>query len=191
MHACLKSLPALAVLLTAALPAHAAYLRYKDDAGTIHIVEDRGEIPEKYRSRAIEMKQPERSGSKRATARAEAPDPQPRVEVYVTSWCGACQRLEAFLEKEQIRHTRYDIEKSSFARKRYDKLGASGVPVTKIGTHIISGYNPVQIQRRLGRDETGLKSAFTSFTPGSWSIGRTLLGAFGIFLGFRFLRKVW
>ena len=179
-------------LVMPAFPVHAAYHRYKDDAGTIHIVEDRGEIPEKYKSRAITIEtKPPPKGTNLPSTPSEAHVAQPRVEVYTAPWCGSCRKLESCLKEERIRYVRYDIDKSQIARKRYQKLCTTGVPVTKIGTHLIRGYDPEQVMRRLGRDGPSVKSAIGGLSPSSWSIPRTLLAAFGIFMGLRFLRRVF
>ena len=64
-----------------------------------------------------------------------------KVEVFVTSWCPYCRALEAFLKEQDITYTRYDIEKSSYGRRRYQELGAGGVPVMLIGSEVIRGFN--------------------------------------------------
>ena len=73
----------------------------------------------------------------------------PRVRVLIASWCPYCQKLEKFLEEKQIPHESFDIERSSTGAGMYSKLGYPGVPVTIIGSTIISGYRPGEILEAL------------------------------------------
>jgi glutaredoxin len=134
---------AAALLLSSANDAAADLHRCTDDSGRVHIVDSVDRIPEKYRSqvRTIEAARPP----------AQRPRAQTPVEVFVTSWCGYCRKLESFLKANRIRYSRYDIEKSSSARQRYEKLGGRGVPVVKIGSDVIRGYAPDAVLKRLKR----------------------------------------
>ncbi|MCA9398853.1 MAG: NrdH-like redox domain-containing protein, partial [Candidatus Omnitrophica bacterium] len=71
------------------------------------------------------------------------------VEIFVTSWCGYCRKLEAFLKKNRIKYKKYDIEKSAYGKKRHQELGGGGIPVTTIGDTVVRGYDPATIQRLL------------------------------------------
>jgi glutaredoxin len=73
------------------------------------------------------------------------------VELFVTSWCGYCRRLEQFLDAKGVRYTRYDIEKDADARQRYQQLGVRGVPVTRVGAAVIIGYDPAAIITAVGK----------------------------------------
>ena len=72
-----------------------------------------------------------------------------KVEVFVTSWCPYCTKLQKFLDDKGIRYTSYDIENDLSARKRYNELGVRGVPITKIGSSIIQGYNPEAVLKAI------------------------------------------
>lgn len=131
--------------------------RYTDDKGSLHFVDDISLVPEKYRGQLKDAKPlpeinivspiiaPQKSG---ATPPSEEPQPPVKpqqaegMEVYVTSWCPYCKKLEAFLKEKGISYTRYDIEKDANANREFNKLGGSGVPLTKIGSHLVRGYNP-------------------------------------------------
>ena len=130
---------AAALLLSSAHDAGADLHRYTDDSGRVHIVDSIDRIPEQYRSQV------------RTIEAAARPSAQTRVEVFVTSWCGYCRKLESFLKANRIRYSRYDIEKSPSAKQRYDKLGGRGVPVVKIGSDVIRGYAPDAVLKRLKR----------------------------------------
>jgi glutaredoxin len=67
------------------------------------------------------------------------------VEVFVTSWCQYCRKLEAFLKENQIRYTRYDVEADAKGAAIFQKLGGTGIPVTRVGSVVIHGYDPGRI----------------------------------------------
>ena len=52
-----------------------------------------------------------------------------KVTMYGASWCGYCKSARAYFKKNKIRYTEYDIDKNANARKRYEKLGGTGVPL--------------------------------------------------------------
>jgi glutaredoxin len=64
------------------------------------------------------------------------------IEVFVTSWCGYCRKMLGFLREKGIPFTVHDIEKDSNAAQAYRELGGNGVPVLRIGSHVVHGYNP-------------------------------------------------
>ncbi len=67
------------------------------------------------------------------------------VEVFVTSWCGYCKKLERFFNDRDIPYTSYDIETNARAAEAYQSMGGTGVPVTRIGSDIVYGYDPDRI----------------------------------------------
>jgi glutaredoxin len=77
---------------------------------------------------------------------------RPKVEVFVTDWCPYCQRLEAFLQKNQVEYVRYNVEQDEKAAAQHDRMtgGQGGIPVTRVGTHVVQGYRPELIGRYLG-----------------------------------------
>ncbi len=139
--------------------------RYTDSAGRVHVVNDTSEVPEQYRSQVTEasalpavnrMGRPGSSPSTRFLSDGNAdqqesngtkPAGDAAVELYVTSWCGYCRKLEKFLDDKGVKYTSYDIEKNSAAKRVYKELGGGGVPVSRIGTVIVRGYNPEAVMR--------------------------------------------
>jgi glutaredoxin len=79
--------------------------------------------------------EPGQTVSKNANARAD-------IEVFVTSWCGYCRKMIGFLRERGIPLTVHDIEKDSNAAQAYRELGGNGVPVVRVGSHVVHGYNP-------------------------------------------------
>lgn len=143
--------------------ASADVLKYQDDEGKTHYVDTPEKVPEKYRSQLKDQaKLPEisrsNSGGRQlyekktysSSSAALAP-----VEIFVTSWCGYCKKLEAFLDKEGVRYTRYDIESSAKGKKLHDELGGGGVPTVRIGKQIIHGFDVEKLKSVLGLDRDG------------------------------------
>lgn len=66
----------------------------------------------------------------------------PKVEMFVTSWCGYCKMLEDILDKNGIPYTIYDVEKDESAAQVYRELKGRGVPLVRVGSKVVYGYNP-------------------------------------------------
>lgn len=65
-----------------------------------------------------------------------------KVEVFVTSWCGYCKMMERFLTQKGVPYTKYDIEENDDAARTYRKLGGRGVPLVRVGSNVVYGYDP-------------------------------------------------
>jgi len=160
----LTVLLAVLVLFVFATAAPAEIFRYTDKNGELHFVDELSRVPKKYRNQ-LKTARPLRDISvvdaTRPAARRQkvgAPPAQrnrsygrANVEVYMTSWCGYCRKLERFLKEKGISYTAYDIEKDSNAARIFSELGGGGVPVTRVGSHVVHGYNPEAVISYLNR----------------------------------------
>ncbi|RIL08466.1 MAG: hypothetical protein DCC75_08805 [Proteobacteria bacterium] len=72
-----------------------------------------------------------------------------KVEVLVVEACPYCNMLEQFLKDKKVRYSRYDIEASARGKRLYKELGGGGVPIIKIGSRVMRGFNPAEIQAEL------------------------------------------
>ena len=79
----------------------------------------------------------------------------PTVEVFVTSWCPYCKSLEAFLQARNIPYVRYDIEADSQGESIYRRLGGGGIPIVRIGSVVMRGFDPDSILRTLAGARRG------------------------------------
>ncbi|HEX8961276.1 MAG TPA: glutaredoxin domain-containing protein [Geobacteraceae bacterium] len=130
--------------------------RYTDSKGGLHFVDDIAKVPKKYRKQVRDAEPQGNVGVMDAT-----PDPPQRkrtahkesqqqsvatgsgpIEVFTTSWCGYCKKMIRFLNDKGIPYTAYDIEKDSAAAQTYRELGGRGVPVVRVGSHVVHGYSP-------------------------------------------------
>ena len=66
----------------------------------------------------------------------------PQVEIFVTSWCPYCRKLESFLKQNRIDYTRYDVENDAKGAEEFGRMGGGGVPMARVGKEIIHGYDP-------------------------------------------------
>ena len=80
--------------------------------------------------------------------------PSQKVEIFVTSWCSYCKKLESFLIQHHIDYKRYDIEQDTTGAEIFEKIGGEGVPVVRIGKEVIHGYDPDAVLAALQEHST-------------------------------------
>ena len=132
--------------------------RYTDSEGRVHYTTNAAEIPPKYAEQAAVKRElpPVSKVQSRAYSITMPADPLPslgrkKVEIFVTRWCPYCKALEGFLKAQRVTYTKYDIEKDAAAEREYNRLGRPGVPVTKIGNEVLSGFDQADLLAALGR----------------------------------------
>ena len=142
------------ILLVAVGVSRAEVIRYTDSQGVLHFVDDISKVPKKYRKQVENAESQGNLSVMDAAPASRTPlvrtalEQQNRssgsanVEVFLTSWCGYCKKMVQFLNEKGIPYTAYDIEKDAAAARSYDELGGNGVPVVRVGSHIVHGYNP-------------------------------------------------
>jgi glutaredoxin len=69
------------------------------------------------------------------------------VIIYTTEKCVFCKKAKRYFKKNNIAYTEYDIEKNASAKKRYDAMGATGVPVILIGKKRMNGFSVAGFER--------------------------------------------
>lgn len=150
------------------MKAYAEFYHYTDSNGSAHCVDNISSVPEQYRSQLKKVQTlSEVSASGPGLSRDESSTNEPQaagrprkktaqysgaVDIFVTSSCEYCKKLERFFESNGICYTAFDIEKDDNARKKYKELGGRGVPLTRIGSLVVSGYNPDAILKAIERE---------------------------------------
>ena len=152
-----KSAAVVAVILLVAVGVcRADVYKYTDGTGELHFVDDISKVPKKYRKQVeigdsqgnvsvMDAAPASSSVQKRASQeppKENAYSGSTNVEVFITSWCGYCKKMVRFLNEKRIPYTAYDIEKDSDAARTYRDLGGNGVPVVRVGSHVVHGYSP-------------------------------------------------
>ncbi len=101
----------------------------------------------KVKNREQLMKSPPPDEKERPAALAGG-----KIVLYMTSWCGYCRKTKALLEKLKVPFEQKDIEKDQNAlmemMRAAEQAGVevTGVPVTRIGSKLVVGYNPQRIE---------------------------------------------
>ena len=70
-----------------------------------------------------------------------------QVVMYSTAWCGYCEKARRYFQDNDIKFTEYDIEKSSNARAKYDKLRGTGIPLIMVGKRRMDGFSVESFER--------------------------------------------
>ena len=150
------------------VPAESAVMKYFDDQGRLWYVNRIEAIPQKYRQSTSASNSTAAPSNSRThspvpshgvdpvapqvNSSAEPAIEKKDVEIFVTSWCPYCKKLEKFLDEKSITYKKYDVEQDPTARSKYNQLKTSeGVPVIKIGSKVLQGFDPAQVLDALGR----------------------------------------
>lgn len=72
------------------------------------------------------------------------------INIYTTNWCPACNNAKTFFHNNKIPYIEHNVEEDPEARKRFDELGAVGVPYIVIGNGSVTGFYATQICDLLG-----------------------------------------
>jgi glutaredoxin len=73
-----------------------------------------------------------------------------KVTMYSTSWCGYCKKARKYFVAKGIPFVEYDIEKNPQAKRQYDAIGGSGVPVIAMGKRNMKGFSQASFDRFYG-----------------------------------------
>ena len=144
----LSALLMLALMVTS--HAQADLYKWVDSKGTIHYTDSPPSdaqlqtITGKISSfKSVEV-EPATTSSASAAVNASKAKP---VVMYSTSWCGYCRKARRHFNKQGIKFTEYDIEKSASAARAYKKLNGRGVPVILIGRQRMNGFRASSFDR--------------------------------------------
>lgn len=77
-----------------------------------------------------------------------------RVVMYSTAWCGVCKKARNYFQKNGIRFTEYDIDKSKKAREAFDRYGNGGVPLILVGKQTMRGFGAARFERLYAGEDT-------------------------------------
>lgn len=115
--------------------------KWVDANGQVHFTDKK---PRNQKTKTIEVKDNSYNAVSHGTSSYNTGG---GVIMYATKWCPYCKKARQYFKKNKIRYTEYDIEKDYRAKKRYDKMGASGVPVILVGKKRMNGFSEASFKR--------------------------------------------
>jgi len=78
----------------------------------------------------------------------------PTVELYSAQWCGICRQAKHYMTEHDIAYTEYDVEQSTYGKRRFKALGGKGVPLIVVGQRKMHGFNADYLQLLLTRPDS-------------------------------------
>lgn len=115
--------------------------RWTDENGKVHF-SDRDPGDQKTESMEIRV-----NVYKSVSYDASIFDTGPEVVMYSASWCPYCKKARNYFKAKGIAFTEYDIEKDAGAKSRYERMGATGVPVILVGKKRMNGFSEEGFER--------------------------------------------
>ena len=76
-------------------------------------------------------------------------DTKTKIIFYSTSQCPYCAMTRKFFNEKKIIFSDFDIEKSEKAKREFNQLGGTSVPLIIIGNRRIDGFNQPAIEAAL------------------------------------------
>lgn len=71
----------------------------------------------------------------------QRPGKAKKVVMYSASWCGVCTRAKRFFKAEGIPFRELDVDENSKAKREWERMNASGVPVILVGGKRMNGFS--------------------------------------------------
>jgi glutaredoxin len=75
-----------------------------------------------------------------------------KVIMYSAEWCGFCKKARKHFSANRIPFVEYDIDRDQRAKRRYQKLGAKGVPVILYKGRRMNGFSEAGFKRLYAQD---------------------------------------
>ncbi len=73
-----------------------------------------------------------------------------QVIVYSTTWCGFCKAAKQYFDSKKVAYTEINVEQDMAAGQQIvEETGQMGVPVIRIGSHLIVGFDRPKIDAAL------------------------------------------
>jgi len=75
---------------------------------------------------------------------------EPQVTVYSTTWCAFCKAAKQYFTSKDVPYNEVDVEEDiSAGQQIVEETGQMGVPVIRIGSHVIVGFDRPKIDAAL------------------------------------------
>ncbi len=139
----------LLAIIMATSGAHAGMYKYTDEKGRVHYTD---KPPSNVTSHVVNTRINTYSSSlpsKQDSAGSHTSGKRKTVTIYTASWCGVCTKAIAYMRKNGIVFTEYDIEKSSKGRRDYKRMKGRGVPIILVGNMRMNGFNQRKFEQMI------------------------------------------
>ena len=118
---------------------------------------------------------------------------QPEVAIYTTPTCTYCAAAKRWFQQHGVRYSEHDVSKDpARAAEMYRLTGQNAVPVIRVGSQVLVGFDPLQLARLIpsatlqpadtARPRLSLGMAAQSLTLET-AQERGLPAAFGVLVG--------
>lgn len=125
--------------------------KWTDEQGIIHYSDKKPENQEvtelKFKIATYDTVSYETVNQGTEKASTTKADSKKKVVMYSASWCGVCKKAKKYFRRNAIPFKEYDIEKSKKAKRKYQELGATGVPVIIVGRKRMNGFSEAGFKR--------------------------------------------
>jgi glutaredoxin len=74
-----------------------------------------------------------------------------KVIIYTTSRCGYCKKAKRHFKEKRIRYKEMNIENSKNAKRQFEKMKGTGVPIILVGNKRMNGFSKAGFDRLYGR----------------------------------------
>ncbi len=137
----MKPIAPLLAVLVVATSAVAEVYRWTDENGKVHLSDRR---PWRTEAETVEVKINTYEGVSYDTSLFDIGN---KVVLYSTDWCAYCKQARRYFRRKGIAYVEYDIEKDARAKREYDRMGATGVPVVLVGKKRMNGFSEAGFER--------------------------------------------
>ncbi|NTV38260.1 MAG: hypothetical protein HGA82_03660, partial [Anaerolineales bacterium] len=72
------------------------------------------------------------------------------VVMFSAEWCGYCRKARQYFQANRVAFRERDVDKDPAARREYERLGGSGLPLILVGDQRLSGFSEDGFRRLYG-----------------------------------------
>jgi len=72
------------------------------------------------------------------------------VVMFSAEWCGYCRKARQYFQANRVAFRERDVDKDLAARREYERLGGSGLPLILVGDQRLSGFSEDGFRRLYG-----------------------------------------
>jgi glutaredoxin len=82
-----------------------------------------------------------------AQVQAKRPVKARSVLMFGAEWCGYCRKARQYFQANRVAFRERDVDKDPAARREYERLGGTGLPLILVGDQRLSGFSEDEFRR--------------------------------------------